>query len=249
MKPTSAQTPKSISSFNLEPGQVLAAKYIIIERLGIGWEGEVFLGRERSTGIERSLKLFFPQRNPGNRTVPRYAQKLHKLRGCPILVRYHHQEQIKHEDQLVTLMVSDFVEGEPLGEFLKRQPGRRLDYFQALHLLHDLALGMEPIHTRREYHGDIHDGNVIIRRSGLSFEVRLLDMYNLGRPGAATIRQDVHDMIRVFYDALGGQRFYAGHAPEIKKLCCGLKKTLIDRKFRTAGQLRHYLETMDWHTR
>jgi serine/threonine protein kinase len=235
--------------FDLEPGDVIAEKYVVLERLGEGWEGEVYRVRERSTGIERSLKLFFPQRNPGNRTVRRYAKKLHKLRHCPILVQYHNQERIEHEGRAVTLLVSDYVEGEPLSVFLRRQPGRRLGFFQSLHLLHDLAVGIEPIHARGEYHGDIHDDNIIIRRQGLSFDVRLLDMYNLGQAGPSKLRIDVHDMIRVFYDALGGSRHYAGHPPEIKGICCGLKKTLIDRKYRTAGQLRRHLEGMEWHTR
>lgn len=240
---------RPLNAFDFEEGDVLADKYTVLERLGGGWEGEVYRVRERSTGIERSLKLFFPQRNPANRTVRQYAKKLHKLRHCSILIHYHNQEKIEHRGRQVTLLVSDYVEGEPLSTFLLRQPGRRLGFFQGLHLLHDLAVGMEPVHDRGEYHGDIHDDNIIIRRRGLSFEVKLLDMYNLGKPSAANVRTDVHDMIRVFYDAMGGQRFYASHPAEIKDVCCGLKKTLIDRKFRTAGQLRHYLETMEWYSR
>ena len=68
----------------------------VVERLGGGWEGEVYRVRENSTGIERSLKLFFPQRNPRNRTVRQYAKKLHKLRHCSILIHYHNQEKIEH---------------------------------------------------------------------------------------------------------------------------------------------------------
>jgi serine/threonine protein kinase len=249
MSTISLKSRTPLVAFDLEPGHRLAGKYVVVDRLGGGWEGEVYLVRESSTGIEHSVKLFYPQRNPGNRTVRRYARKLHKLRGCPILIRYHNQERIEVQGRPVTLLVSDYVEGEPLSEFLKRQPGRRLDFFQALHLLHDLAVGMEPIHARREYHGDVHDENIIIRRRGLSFEVRLLDMYHRGRPDAAAVRGDVHDMIRVFYDALGGRRTYAGHPPEIKAVCCGLRRTIIDAKFRTAGQLRAYLEGMEWYTR
>jgi serine/threonine protein kinase len=249
MSPAYDRARRPLYAFDLESGDVIADKYVVLERLGEGWEGEVYLVRERSTGIERSLKLFFPQRNPGNRTVRRYAKKLHKLRHCPILVQYHNQDRIEHEGRMVTLLVSDYVEGEPLSAFLRRQPGRRLGFFQSLHLLHDLAVGIEPIHARGEYHGDIHDDNIIIRRRGLSFDVRLLDMYNLGQAGPSKARIDVHDMIRVFYDALGGKRHYAGHPPEIKGICCGLKKSLIDRKYRTAGQLRRYLEGMEWHTR
>ena len=81
-------------SFDLEPGTVLAGKFTVVEHLGQGWQGEVYLVRERSTGIERSLKIFYPQRNIGNRTVRQYAQKLHRMRGCPVLIRYHAQESI-----------------------------------------------------------------------------------------------------------------------------------------------------------
>ena len=39
---------------------------------------------------------------------------------------------------------------------------------------------------------------------------------------------------------------YANLPPEIKKICCGLKKSLILQKFKTAGKLREYLENMEW---
>lgn len=249
MRKSPVAKPVSLLAFDLVPGTILASKYTVIECLGKGWEGEVYLVKERSTGIERSVKLFFPRRNLRNRTVRRCAQKLHRLRSCPILIQYHTQEKITLEGQAVTLLVSDFVEGDPLSLFLKRQPGCRLDYFQGLHLLHDLAVGLEPMHNAHEYHGDLHDENIIIRRRGISFEVRLLDMFNQGRPSPLRIRQDVHDLIRLFYEAIGGQRFYARHPQEIKDICCGLKKTLIDRKFQNAGQLRWYLEEMEWFTR
>lgn len=237
-----------VEAFRIEPGTVLADKYRVVDLLGQGWEGEVYLVHEIGTGIERSVKLFFPQRNKGNRTVRFYAKKLHKLRSCPILIQYHTQETIDCAGIPVTLLVSEFVEGELLAEFIKRQPGRRLDFFQGLHLLHGLAVGIESIHNLGEYHGDLHDENVIVNRQGLGFEVRLLDLYQWERPRAANIRQDVHDMIRIFYDAIGGRNRYAHHPPEVKEICCGLKKTLIDQRYRTAGELRQHLETMAWET-
>jgi RIO-like serine/threonine protein kinase len=149
----------------------------------------------------------------------------------------------------VTLLVSDYVEGELLATFIKRQPGRRLDHFQALHLLHALASGIEDIHNEGEYHGDLHDENIIIQRRGLGFEVKLLDMYHWGRPSAANIRSDVLNLVRLFYDVLGGRARYRHHPPEIKSICCGLKTSLILAKFRTAGQLRQYLEDLEWESR
>jgi serine/threonine protein kinase len=241
--------PPVVETFDFTPGRILAGKYEVVHRLGAGWEGEVYLVQEVSTGIERSVKLFFPHRNPKDRVLKFYAKKLHKLRHCPILIQYHTQEVISFRRMRITLLVSDYVEGELLSEFLGRQPGKRLDPFQAMHLLHVLAAGIEGIHSQREYHGDLHSDNVIIQRLGLSFDVKLVDMYHWGPPRMANIQEDVCDLVRLFYDSIGGARHYAKSPPEVKDICCGLKRSLILRKFRTAGQLRHYLETMTWTTR
>lgn len=236
----------AIAAFDLQPGSRLAGKYRIVERLGRGWEGEVYLVTELGTGIERSVKLFYPQRNPGDRAVRFYAKKLHKLRHCPALIHYHTHESILFEDQKVTLMVSDYVEGERLYDYLKRQRGRRLDPFRALLLLHALATGIERIHEHGEYHGDLHDENVLVQRQGLGFSVRVLDLYHWGRPSRENMRKDLHDLIRLFYDALGGQARYAGLPPEVKWIIGGLKHSLIDLRFRSVAELRRHLETLEW---
>ena len=238
-----------MTGFGFEEGDVLAGKYEVDSRLGSGWEGEVYLVRELNTDIERTAKFFFPRRNPRNRTLRYYAKKLHRLRHCPILIQYHTQETVTYDGEPATFLVSEYVEGELLSEFLKRQPGGRLDAFQALHLLHELASGIESIHNLREYHGDLHTDNIIIRRLGIGFVTKLVDLYRWRAPTTANIHDDVCDLIRVFYDALGGRKHYARQPPEVKDICCGLKRSLILRKFATAGQLRQRLETLRWQSR
>lgn len=238
---------RRIDAFDFQPGRVLAGKYEVLFRLGAGWEGEVFKIREISTGIVRAAKFFFPHRNPKDRNVNFYAKKLHKLRHCDILIQYHTQEKIRFKGKVITFLVSDFVEGELLYTFLKRQPGRRLTVFEGLHLLHSLACGIECIHQQGEYHGDLHDENIIVNRYGLGFDVKLLDLFHWGAPKASKTLQDVCDLVRVFYDVIGGAKHYGNHPPVVKDVCCGLKRTLILRKFRTAGQLREYLETLEWN--
>jgi serine/threonine protein kinase len=235
-----------ISRFDLAPGQSLTGKYEVVSKLGEGWEGEVYLIREVATGIARAAKFFFPQRNPGDRTARFYARKLHKLRQCPILIQYHGRETFTYRGTRITFLVSEFVEGELLSELLARQPARRLSPFQAVHLLHALARGIESIHRLREYHGDLHTGNIIVERFGLGVDLKLLDMYHWGAPRPENIHDDVVDMIKIFHEAVGGRRTYSRQPPEVKAICCGLKRSLILRKFRTAGQLRQYLETMEW---
>jgi serine/threonine protein kinase len=236
----------TVDTFDLQPGRILANKYEVIKKLGAGWEGEVYLVREKITGIERAAKFFFPERNPNNRTIAFYATKLHKLRHSPIVIQYHTQETVRYRGQPITFLVSEYVEGELLSEFLARHPGKRLTPFQGLHLLHALAAGIENIHHMREYHGDLHTDNIVIRRFGLGYNIKLIDMFHWGAARKETIHDDVCDLVRILYDALGGSRHYARHPVEIKAICCGLKRSLILKKFRSAGQLREYLETMQW---
>jgi tRNA A-37 threonylcarbamoyl transferase component Bud32 len=232
--------------FDFPPNTELANKYTIVERLGAGWEGEVYLIIERATGIERAAKFFYPHRNLRDRSIRFYARKLHKLRHCDIVIQYHTQEKIVLDRETITFMVSEYVQGELLADFLKRQPGRRLSPFQAIHLLHALAKGIECIHLNGEYHGDLHLENIILKKYGLNFELKLLDLYHWGKPDAQNIRADVVDLVRIFYDVLGGQKYYAKQCDEIKQICCGLKRTLINRKFRTAEQLKIHLQQMSW---
>ena len=143
-------------------------------------------------------------------------------------------------------MISDFIDGVILSRFLEKQPGKRLASFAALHFLHALASGMECIHRLKEYHGDLHTDNIIVQRSGLRFELKLLDLYKWGKATAEHIKDDVVEMIHIFYEVLGGKKHYSKLPKPIKEIICGLKRSLILKKFKTAGQLKDYIENLEW---
>lgn len=245
-RPVARTGPNRIDSFKLETGRLLAGKYVVDSLLGAGWEGEVYKVIERKTGAPRAAKLFFPHRNEGDRAVSLYARKLERLRSCPIILKYHHSEEVTVRDMWVTALVSEFVEGELLEKFIQRQPGRRLPPFEALTLLHTIASGLECVHKMREYHGDMHVGNILVRRIGIGFDARIVDMYDWGKPSAANIQEDVFNLVRILYDMVGGARHYAKQPPEIKAICLGLKRSLIGRKFKTTHALREHLQTFEW---
>ena len=232
--------------FNFQPGRVLAGKYEVLCPIGSGWQGEVYLVRERGTEIERAAKVFYPHRNPKDQTSNRDARKLHKLRNCPILIQYISQEKIRFKKTAVTCLISEYVEGQPLSNFLRALPGKRLSPFEALHLLYALTRGVEPIHRLGEYHGDLHDDNVIVRRVGVGFHVKLLDFFHWWGTKRENIQEDVFGLIRIFYDSVGGRSRYSAQPPVVKRICCGLKKSLISKKYRNAGDLRAFLEEMEW---
>ena len=232
--------------FDLPPGRSIAGRYQIVRPLGSGYEGEVYAVVERATGIHRAAKFYYPHRNPRGLAAIRYARKLDALRHCPILLQYHHQEIVAVRGERVTVVVSELVEGEKLSEFLARQPERRLSTFEALHVLHALATGIAPIHARGEYHGDIHVDNIMIRRRGVGFELKLIDFFDLGRPGRSKIHKDVLNLVEVFHLVVGGRAHYASQPLVVKGVIRGLKDSLILERFATAGAIQRHLETLEW---
>lgn len=235
-------------SFGFDPGCILADKYEVIDKLGSGWEGEVYKLLELGTGIERAGKFFFPERNVNNKALLFYAKKLHKLRYCDILIHYNTQEHIQHRGRKISFLVSEFVEGELLSDFLLRQPRKRLDAFQALHLLYALSKGLECVHNLKEYHGDLHANNIIITRFGLNFEVKLIDLFHWEGATSENIFGDVCDLIRIFYDTIGGVKTYSKQPVEVKQIVCGLKRSLLRKKYRTSGRLRMFLENLTFES-
>ena len=235
-----------IDTFDLAPGRTLARKYEIVSRLGGGWEGEVYKIREKSTGIERAAKLFFPQRNIRNKAAKFYARKLHNLRACPIVIHYHTEETVVLRKNPITVLVSEYVEGELLSAFLDRQPGKRLHPYEALHLLHALVVGVECIHRSREYHGDLHTDNIIVERYGLTFDLKILDFFHWEAPKREGYQDDLCDLIRIFYDALGGARHYAKQPKVVKAVVLGLKRSLILKRYPNTTHLRQHLESLRW---
>jgi len=237
---------RRIKRFDFSPGLEWREGYTVQALLGRGWEGEVYRVVEHKTGIHRAAKVFYPERNAHDRAVRFYATKLNRLRKCSIVIQYHHSITLAHRGVGITCLISELVEGTLFSEFISRQPGRFLHPFEALQLLYHLVCGLEQIHKEKEYHGDLHDDNVLVKRRGIGFEVKLVDFYPRGSRTTAAMRDDILDAIRLFYDAMGGPKRYRLHPPEVRAICLGLRRDLILRRFPTVRQLREYLEIFAW---
>lgn len=244
-RPGTARPPR-IEAFNLREGRYLAGKYQVEGLLGAGWEGEVYQVEEIRTGIKRAAKLFFPHRNVRDRAVKLYARKLDKLRDCSLVIRYHSSEAIWHRGQKISCLISEFVEGGLLSDLLDNQPGGRLTPFEALHLTHSLVVGLEQIHLAREYHGDIHAENVMVRRRGIGFQLKLVDFFQQDLPKADMFKEDIVSVIHLLHECVGGRERYARAPRVIKEICLGLRRDLINKRFPTAAHLRRHLEAFHW---
>ena len=115
-----------------------------------------------------------------------------------------------------------------------------------MHVLYNLAKGIAPIHARGEYHGDIHDDNIMIRRQGVSFEVKLLDFFDLGKPTRSKIYKDVLNLIQVFHTIVGGRSLYSQQPKVVKDIIRGSKDSLILARFQSAGDIQTHLESLTW---
>jgi hypothetical protein len=237
-------TPR-LQSFHLQPGRRIGHIYEVEQRLGGGSEGEVYRIRERSTGILRAAKLFFPHHDPKGNTPARRAQKLEALRDCPIVMQYFHTERVRIGGQQTTAMISAYSPGQPLQEWVERHRGKRLRPFIALTILHRLALGLEDVHDRGEYHADVHTENILIRQVGIDFELKLIDFYDWGRPSRAKQQNDILQAVRVLYDMIGGAQGYKSAPIDVREVCCGLRHDLILRRYPTMSSLRYHLESFE----
>ena len=236
-----------ITSFDFPPGRIIARKYAIEKFLGSGTEGEVYKVKETRTGFPRAAKLFFPQANKHDRAATHYARKLERLRDCDIVIQYHHVESITVRRVPITCLVSEYVEGVLLDELIKSFRGRRMPPFEALHLIYNICCGLEKIHARKEFHGDLHPSNIMVKRRGIFFDVKIIDFHSWGRSAAVERREDILSVIHLLHEIVGGRKTYASQPPEVKSVCLGLRRDLIGRKFPTASHLRLHLESFIWH--
>ncbi len=233
-------------TFRLNPGDRLTWRYDVRERVGAGAEGEVYKIREKATGLTRAAKLYFKNSKNTAKTFARYARKLDALRDCDIVVKYLHAEELWISDEFVNCLISEYFDGVVLDDLIKEYRGRRLPAFEALSLIYNLTLGIEEIHARRHFHGDLHGGNIFVERRGVSFQLRTIDFHDWGRPAAEERRADILAVVRLLYDIAGGRALYRKQPHAIKDICLGLRSDLILRKFPTIFHLRAHLETFEW---
>src|SRR5690242_4923292 len=111
--------------FDLIPNKLLGRHYRILEFLGNGWEGEVYKVEERQTGVIRAAKLFYDRNGSIEAPHISYAKRLYNLRFCPIVIQYHHQDIAYINQRKINFLVSDFVSGEVLSQYIKKQRSSR----------------------------------------------------------------------------------------------------------------------------
>ncbi|MFQ5563617.1 MAG: serine/threonine protein kinase [Parvularculaceae bacterium] len=235
-----------MKTFGFRPGDPLASRYAVTGRLGRGAEGEVYEICETGTHLTRAAKLFYPSKDSLSKRIIHYARKLDRLRDCDIVIKYLHTEKISINDCFIHCLISEYFDGVILEDMVTEFPGKRLPTFEALSLIHALTVGISEIHARKEFHGDIHMGNIFVERQGVFFKLRTLDFHDWGRTAAIERRADILAITRLLYDLVGGRKTYRRQPDIIKQICMGLRSDLVLKKFPTIYHLKAHLENFRW---
>jgi len=143
--------------------------YRILKKLGEGGMGIVYLAEDPATGLKVALKVLPKVAAREADAVGRFLREVDSARKLehPNIVR----ASSSGEDKGFHYYVMEYVNGETLGERLKRQ--KVLPAEEATKMALQVALGLKYAHEQGFIHRDIKPDNVIVSKEGVA---KILDM-------------------------------------------------------------------------
>jgi serine/threonine protein kinase/tetratricopeptide (TPR) repeat protein len=144
-------------------GQKLDSRYTLLDKLGAGGQGEVWLAHDGTRGIDVALKVV----NPGSRSEEAWSALEHEY---AIASRLDHPSILKvfapHKTGDTFVLPMELASG---GDLRKLRGG---GFLEIIPVLLELAQAMEHAHERGVIHRDLKPGNVLFDARG---RVRLAD--------------------------------------------------------------------------
>lgn len=175
-------------SFQLEPGSILAKKYIVGKAIGYGGFGTTYIGFDYELKRKIAIKEYLPaefsthirgekditifpgdnaaQFHAGKDKFIEEAKKLLRFKAVPGIVCFYDCFE-ENETAYITM---ELLEGETLKNRMKREG--KLPYPEAERILSALLEALIPVHTEGIIHRDIAPDNVFLTKDG---KVKLID--------------------------------------------------------------------------
>ncbi len=177
------------ATFDMDEPFDTIGEYCLVEFIGRGGMGEVWLGVKQGTTRPRAIKILLPEfaRNPASvESFRREAEIGMQLARHDSIVGVHdiHEALIGAPEcaERVLYLVLDFVDGVNLRRLSKRYHranGQRLPVAIVVHIIRAMLRALEAAHSHAigkdavpVVHGDINPGNVLVSSRG---EVRVTD--------------------------------------------------------------------------
>lgn len=140
----------------------LDRKYEILETLGVGSMGTVYLARHRELGRQVAIKTFRLDQQADLGGTRRFHQEARILAGLRHDRLVNLFESGTHEER--PYLVMEYVEGEDLARFLDREGP--LPVPRALSIAHGILEALKVIHGAGIVHRDLKPANVLLTSSG-----------------------------------------------------------------------------------
>ncbi|MGZ3406505.1 MAG: serine/threonine-protein kinase, partial [Polyangia bacterium] len=165
----------------LLPGDVIAGRYKLIETLGNGSMGQVFIGEIQSIGRRVAIKVLKPELLVDAQFRRRFQQEAEAVAAI------EHRNVARFFDLVVgdpTFLVMEYVAGPTLAAALKKGP---LDPVRAINIVRRLCWALEAAHRAGVIHRDIKPSNIILAPDvEIGDEPKLID-FGLAKVAATTL--------------------------------------------------------------
>jgi serine/threonine protein kinase len=162
-------------------------KYKVLERLGTGGMGQVFLCEHKLMRRRVAVKILPTAKAAEQSSLQRFYREARAIAALdhPNIVRAYDVDQ----DENLHFLVMEFVDGTNLQDLVKKFGP--LDVLRACHYTYGSAVGLQYAFEMGILHRDIKPANILVDRSGV---VKILDM------GLARFFNDEDDHLTKKYD-------------------------------------------------
>jgi tRNA A-37 threonylcarbamoyl transferase component Bud32/uncharacterized tellurite resistance protein B-like protein len=154
-------------------GSVLAERYKVLDRIGEGGMGSVYLAQHVTLGKQVALKVLKPEMCFDKTIVERF------LREAKATSSIDHENVVLISDYALipsgsAFFVMEFLRGQELTQLIEHLG--RISWYRAKPILLQICHGLAAAHDKGIIHRDMKPGNVfLIKRGGRSDFVKVLD--------------------------------------------------------------------------
>src|SRR5262249_48623525 len=162
-------------------------KYKVLERLGSGGMGQVFLCEHKLMRRRVAVKVLPTAKATDPSSLERFYREARAVAALdhPNIVRAYDIDQ----DDNLHFLVMEYVDGSSLQEMVRKTGA--MDVTRACHYMYWSAVGLQHAHANGLIHRDIKPGNILVDRQGV---VKILDL------GLARFFNDDQDLLTKKYD-------------------------------------------------
>jgi eukaryotic-like serine/threonine-protein kinase len=200
-------------------------RYVLLDLIGQGGMGRVYLARDTRLNREVALKILSPERVSNPRAIARFQ------REARVGAQLQHENLVRiydfGESNNRYYLVMEYIEGKTIGTLISEQG--KIPSTTAVRLVRQVALGLEHAHRKGLIHRDVNPYNVLVTRDGtakladLGLAIDLADDDHVTREGAtvgtfdyvapeqarhshsADIRSDIYSLGCTIYHMCAGQ--------------------------------------------